>query len=314
MKTISLIALTFLFIFSCTKEPGSSVVNRGPAIEETSGGQLGGDPPVRTGGTESGGGSSIESCTGEAALDGYDDRANSEGAIPLDRIYTRDITLSGIAGQGGNDVSYRAGLPPLAEHVFNNPNNQNDPNNGKYRDPVSGKFMELYSFNETFEHERALLSNDGPIYLRMKVLPQLFPADDVHGCYERNVDAHKSPFPYSRLRFTITSHSVVRNTITGKWSIVGGPSFITTTDPIELNQCGGIIKVPQRAVPAGVANEDHFTVFEISDVRSDLRCQQGGEGEHYCPAEFNVKRSDCWRIVLQIATNRTEFFKGHSRF
>ncbi len=309
MKTIKYLFLIFI-LASCTGGTGSSV-NPGQTStgESSTGGQLGGAPPS----TRPVGGNDQVSCTGEADMDGYCDLCNENGTGTFNSLRSQTVTLSGIAGQGGNDVMYRPGVHPLKIHEIETGQNQ-----GKYADPQdldsNGNpiLKRLDFYNDSMEKAYQSLKNDGTTYVRIKVMPQVFPADDNHHCYDRNVDAHKSEFPYTKLRFRIHRYLMVFNPESELWEQKKS-QFVETTDPIEVGDCGSLVKIFQFSPDEEDREKRHFTMFSIDDVRSDLRCQQGGEGEHYCPAEFNVKRSDCWSIILQVATDSTHFFKGLSR-
>ncbi len=292
MKIISILVL-FIF-FSCSNQTGSSVGN-GSTTDTTSV-----TPPSLP--------TPIETCTGTID-DGYDDVGN------LGRP-AEDLIVIGNAMFAGEVGTFIPGGHPQTDPSLHN-------SAGKYHFPaVNGdssddEWMDISSYNWSLNDAFNLLQNDGPIYLRIKVLPQHFPTANSYGCYPRQLNAGRdNTSGYKKLKFTINRHRGFFNEQTQRVERVPNSpgQLVELTEPINVGECSKIIKINQ--LPSSDPNvpvENQFTFFEITDVRSDYWCQQGADNGLWCPAGRKVGRRSCWRIVVQVATNSTKFFRGHTR-
>ncbi len=274
MKIKSVLSSLILIMFvSC--DSGNTV---GTSL---SGNQTTGTTFPSTGSTGTGG---AASCTGTAS-DGYNDQVNNPAAPSPVALFQYEVNLAGTEG-------WIVGNSPV------------------------DNFPDV-------EQAVQVLSNDGPYYIRFKTLESVKPPAGEEFCPGRVTNAAWMEH-YSKLQFNVYRHSFavqfgpsmeVLNVVplTGEGGI-----YLTTTELVSTNSCSNVIKVPPLTVGNIPAGYTAVTLFEIKTARSDAQhkyCQKVGncaDPDLYNPA-YDVRPADCWRITVQVATNRTHFFKGSSR-
>ena len=170
------------------------------------------------------------------------------------------------------------------------------------------------------------LNNDGPYYVRLKIRPSVIPPNGEEFCPGRTTNTAWM-YHYSKVQVSIYRHSysvkfddnyqvVDSIPLTGQ-----GGVYLTTTELIPSNECSKVVKIAPLNIGTLPPGYTFVTLFEIKTARSDAQCrycnERGGCAavdvqNFYCPA-YDIRTADCWSAIIQIATNRTQFFKGSQR-
>ncbi|MCB9091759.1 MAG: hypothetical protein H6621_03480 [Halobacteriovoraceae bacterium] len=282
--SLSIIASSLLFWSSCSNDSGKVSTTLGNSSDEVTREVVPNDGEQPVGGENS--------CTGTVD-DGWDD-SNGQNTIPLASLFIYQISMA-----GGYDAV--PGQDPQENKVYTYIDD-----NGQTKEAFIAH--RLPSYADSFY----VFQNDGAYFIRLKVNEQFFPAKGKHHCYLRNINAGRSNYSYQKLRFGINARIVVKN-LDGSITPYGIQHYIQTTDPIEVGKCSPIIKIPALPGPPGLDPSRYATVIELRDVRSDQWCQEGVDGETWCPAERQLREADCWDVTLEISTSNTHFFKGYKR-
>lgn len=297
MKTIFSFFI-FLLIYSCSEQTVQSTV---------SGNQTGQGTAIPGTGTNL-------ACTGTAA-DGADplDDPTTQNALPL-QVY--DMNVAGTSREdslAGNNRSWQIGNDAQT-------NNQNS--------------------------ELAVQAslNDGPVYLRLFLKPQPRTQRNVRTCAgEDFISPDSSNIPYQKVsvRVEATVYAVAfganREVLGTPEEVLPTAHYVTTVDSLSVNSCSNIIKI--NPILVNVSNDSQgrtrepVTVFRVTSFLSDTGCQicnspdlfpdlmctgDTVEGkrqrEVYCPVGGDIRDSECLSMKVQVATSKTVFFKGASRY
>ncbi len=224
------------------------------------------------------------SCTGTSS-DGYNDQVNNPAVPSPTPLFQYEVNLAGSQG-------WIVGNSPV---------------------------------DNSLDIEQAVqaLSNDGAYYLRFRTLPSVKPPQGEEFCPGRQTGIAWMEH-YSKLQFNIYRHSyaVQFNAAYQVLDVIQltgeGGVYLTTTELVDTNSCSNIIKIPSLSVGQIPSGYTAVTLFEIKTARSDaqhLYCNKIGncaDPELYDPS-YDVRPADCWRMTVQVATNKTHFFKGYNR-
>jgi hypothetical protein len=189
------------------------------------------------------------------------------------------------------------------------------------------------SFREGIFEAISALENDGAVYIRIKAKTQNKPINNEQGCYGRTTTGGGYLQPYTKVGIDIYRYAVEvqrdPNNLSNITSVkrIGEPLKVATIDPISPEKCSPLIKINNFPANASSPDKRIVTLFELRRSVSDskcLTCQAQGVDcpennnqtfgmNDFCPY-YPVRKNECVRMTLQMATNKTKFFRGYSRF
>lgn len=180
-----------------------------------------------------------------------------------------------------------------------------------------------------------LANNDGDIFIRIRPKSAKEYSLESHGgsfCYGRqpNVNGYfvptAAPYAYTKIKVDVYAKVLRKigncdlnvNCTENDFVYTGTEYSITpTTDGIEIdvNKCSPIMRLPYSLIASNPADA---LVVEIRNVRTNSNCLEATARKNAydkaltCPF-YKMNLPNCWFATLQMATNETHFFKGHSR-
>lgn len=230
----------------------------------------------------SGGGDDNPFCTGTA------DDGIADQNYPQSPLFLYQFSLA-------NGATWSPGTYPIATDVVAGVNYKNLP------------LGEAFSF----------FQNDGPNFIRIKLTPMRNFANNLEkGCWNRQTPGASPIVGYTKLKFRVNAFTITSNGAGGYTK--GTPVFVGDYTA-DLSNCSPIIKIPNLS---GL-NPNTQTAFEVTQLLTDTNClaidhstasedYKAQQRLTYCPVSTSPKTS-CVEGVIEVSTNRTHFFKGHSR-
>lgn len=180
---------------------------------------------------------------------------------------------------------------------------------------------------ETKKAAWKLFQTDGPLHIRVRL-------DDPAGyhstlqtkagafCYGRTANSIGTyvpyPYPFKKIKFRVSGVVIKKNPACfyDKAPLCTEKDFTITSEyqagiyEAAANKCSSVIRVDNIAD----TSNDEVMVVKIDQVQTDIQCVEKANGASITTCGFtSLKGANCWFGTLQVATNKTEFFKGSSR-